>query len=41
VVFASAIDDPATGYALTGPQVAKAATAGSKTNAEVSTGPCE
>ena len=31
VVFASAIDDPNTGYALTGPQVAKAATAGSTT----------
>jgi S1-C subfamily serine protease len=41
VVFASAIDDPTTGYALTGPQVAEAATAGSKANAEVTTGPCE
>jgi len=41
VVFASAIDDPDTGYALTGPAVAKAATAGSTATAEVSTGPCE
>jgi S1-C subfamily serine protease len=41
VVFASAIDDPNTGYALTGPQVAKAATAGSTAGTEVSTGPCE
>ena len=41
VVFASAIDDPNTGYALTGPQVEKAATAGSAASAEVSTGACE
>ncbi|MDK3257341.1 MarP family serine protease [Blastococcus capsensis] len=41
VVFASAIDDPETGYALTGPQVAEAATAGSRARAEVSTGSCE
>jgi S1-C subfamily serine protease len=41
VVFASAIDDPNTGYALTGPQVAEAANAGSAATAEVSTGPCE
>ena len=41
VVFASAIDDPQTGYALTGPQVAGAATAGSKAATEVGTGPCE
>ena len=41
VVFASASDDPETGYALTGPQVAQAATAGSTATAEVSTGPCE
>jgi S1-C subfamily serine protease len=41
VVFASAIDDPTTGYALTGPQVAEAATAGSTAGTEVSTGPCE
>jgi S1-C subfamily serine protease len=41
VVFASAIDDPTTGYALTGPQVAKAATAGSTAATEVGTGPCE
>ncbi|RBY96157.1 serine protease [Blastococcus sp. TF02-8] len=41
VVFASAIDDPQTGYALTGPQVADAATQGSAARAEVDTGPCE
>jgi hypothetical protein len=41
VVFASASDDPETGYALTGPQVAEAATVGSTATAEVSTGPCE
>ncbi len=41
VVFASAIDDPDTGYALTGPQVADAAAAGSKSASEVNTGPCE
>ncbi|RBY94039.1 serine protease [Blastococcus sp. TBT05-19] len=41
VVFASAIDDPQTGYALTGPQVAEAATQGSQARAEVDTGPCE
>jgi S1-C subfamily serine protease len=41
VVFASAIDDPSTGYALTGVQVADAATIGSRATAEVGTGPCE
>jgi S1-C subfamily serine protease len=41
VVFASAIDDPDTGYALTGPQVSEAAKAGSTAGAEVGTGPCE
>jgi S1-C subfamily serine protease len=41
VVFASAIDDPNTGYALSGPQVSEAATAGSTATAEVGTGPCE
>jgi S1-C subfamily serine protease len=41
VVFASAIDDPDTGYALSGPQVSEAATAGSTATAEVGTGPCE
>jgi S1-C subfamily serine protease len=41
VVFASAIDDPETGYALTGPQVSKAATVGSTASGEVGTGPCE
>ncbi|HEY4604770.1 MAG TPA: MarP family serine protease [Blastococcus sp.] len=41
VVFASAIDDPDTGYALTGPQVSEAAKAGSTARAEVDTGPCE
>jgi S1-C subfamily serine protease len=41
VVFASAIDDPSTGYALTGVQVADAATVGNTATAEVGTGPCE
>jgi S1-C subfamily serine protease len=41
VVFASAIDDPNTGYALTGPQVAEAAAAGTTGRVEVGTGPCE
>jgi S1-C subfamily serine protease len=41
VVFASAIDDPDTGYALTGLQVAEAAGVGRSTTAEVGTGPCE
>jgi S1-C subfamily serine protease len=41
VVFASAIDDPSTGYALTAQQVAKAARIGSTATAEVGTGPCE
>jgi S1-C subfamily serine protease len=41
VVFASAIDDPNTGYALTAQQVADAARAGSTALAEVGTGPCE
>ncbi len=41
VVFASAIDDPDTGYALTGPQVAQAATVGSTATAQADTGPCE
>ena len=41
VVFASAIDDPNTGYALTAQQVAKAAPAGATATAEVGTGPCE
>jgi S1-C subfamily serine protease len=41
VVFASAIDDPTTGYALTGPQVADAARTGERATAEVGTGPCE
>jgi S1-C subfamily serine protease len=41
VVFASAIDDPSTGYALTARQVAAAATTGSTAQAEVGTGPCE
>ncbi len=41
VVFASAIDDPMTGYALTAQQVAEAATTGSTAQAEVATGPCE
>jgi S1-C subfamily serine protease len=41
VVFASAIDDPDTGYALTAEQVAAAAQRGKAGAAEVSTGPCE
>jgi len=41
VVFASAIDDPNTGYALTAQQVAEAARTGSAATAEVTTGPCE
>ena len=41
VVFASAIDDPDTGYALTAQQVAEAATQGAALRAEVTTGPCE
>jgi S1-C subfamily serine protease len=41
VVFASAIDDPNTGYALTALQVAPAARAGSSATAEVGTGSCE
>jgi S1-C subfamily serine protease len=41
VVFASAIDDPSTGYALTAQQVAAAARTGSTAQAEVGTGPCE
>ena len=41
VVFASAIDDPSTGYALTAQQVATAARTGSTAQAEVGTGPCE
>jgi S1-C subfamily serine protease len=41
VVFASAIDDPATGYALTARQVAPAAEAGAAATAPADTGPCE
>jgi S1-C subfamily serine protease len=41
VVFASAIDDPNTGYALTGPEVAEAARTGARATAEVGTGACE
>jgi S1-C subfamily serine protease len=41
VVFASAIDDPNTGYALTALEVADAARAGANATAEVATGPCE
>jgi hypothetical protein len=40
-VFASAIDDPDTGYALTAEQVATAAKQGRTQSAEVGTGPCE
>jgi S1-C subfamily serine protease len=41
VVFASAIDDPDTGYALTAAQVSDAATTGKTAVAAVDTGPCE
>jgi S1-C subfamily serine protease len=41
VVFASAVDDPSTGYALTAEQVAKAATSGATARGAVDTGPCE
>jgi S1-C subfamily serine protease len=41
VVFASAIDDPNTGYALTADQVARAASTGARSAAPVSTGGCE
>jgi S1-C subfamily serine protease len=41
VIFASAIDDANTGYALTAQQVADAARTGSTALAEVGTGPCE
>jgi hypothetical protein len=41
VVFASAIDDPNTGYALTAAQVGDAVTAGASAQSAVDTGPCE
>jgi S1-C subfamily serine protease len=41
VVFASAIDDPDTGYALTAAEVSDAVTAGTGALAAVDTGPCE
>jgi S1-C subfamily serine protease len=41
VVFASAIDDPNTGYALTDQQVQQAVTAGTAAHTVVGTGPCE
>jgi len=41
VVFASAIDDPNTGYALTALQVGAAARAGATATTKVDTGPCE
>ena len=40
VVFASAIDDPDTGYALTARQVADAARVGASASTAVSTGSC-
>lgn len=40
VVFASAIDDPATGYALSASQVSTAASQGSTSSSEVDSGPC-
>jgi len=41
VVFASAIDDPNTGYALTAAQVSDAVTAGTTADGAVDTGSCE
>ena len=41
VVFASAIDDPNTGYALSGPTVNEAATVGATAGDAVDTGSCE
>lgn len=41
VVFASAITDPTTGYALTAQQVAEAARIGETATAAADTGPCE
>jgi S1-C subfamily serine protease len=41
VVFASAIDDPDTGYALTVDEVAEAAQLGAQRRSEVTTGTCE
>jgi hypothetical protein len=41
VVFASAIDDPDTGYALTAQQVAAAARTGETLRTPVGTGACE
>jgi S1-C subfamily serine protease len=41
VVFASAITDPTTGYALTAPQVSQAAATGQTATGSVDTGPCE
>ncbi|MCV2491034.1 MarP family serine protease [Geodermatophilus sp. YIM 151500] len=41
VVFASAVDDPDTGYALTAAQVAEAASTGLAATAPAATGPCE
>lgn len=40
VVFASAIDDPSTGYALSASQVATAADQGRSSTSEVDSGPC-
>lgn len=40
VVFASAIDDPSTGYALSSSQVATAASQGVSSSSEVDSGPC-
>jgi S1-C subfamily serine protease len=41
VVFASAIDDPLTGYALTNAEVADAVRTGTTATTPVATGPCE
>jgi len=40
VVFASAVDDPATGYALSAGQIAGAANQGASATGEVDSGPC-
>ena len=41
VVFASAIDDPLTGYALTFEEVEDAAVTGAASTSAVATGTCE
>jgi hypothetical protein len=41
VVFASAVDDPSTGYALTAEAVSQAASDGVSARQDVDTGDCE